>query len=170
MSVKLGDYKKVDGFLRVNNVDSILYGSLGVSAYLGNFRDFDDIDLLVDDEFIGEKWSFLKELMSSNGFEISDEKEHEFVNPEGVKVAFAEKSVLIDDNICDPKSDVVKIIIDGVEVNTLSPNSFIKAYTFSSTDGYRIEKRGDSDLNIVRDLKKLKEFENRPSRRALLNF
>ncbi|KKT39856.1 hypothetical protein A3K29_00740 [Candidatus Collierbacteria bacterium RIFOXYB2_FULL_46_14] len=156
MSVKLGDYKKVDGFLRVNNVDSILYGSLGVSVYLGKFRDFDDIDLLVDDEFTGEKWSFLKELMSSNGFEISDEKEHEFVNPEGIKVAFAEKSVLIEDNICDPKSDVVKIIVDGIDVNTLKPECFIKAYTFSSTDGYRIEKRGNSDLNIVQKLRDLK--------------
>ena len=156
MSVTLGDYKKVDGFLRVNNVDSILYGSLGVSVYLGKFRDFDDIDLLVDDEFTGEKWSFLKELMSSNGFEISDEKEHEFVNPEGIKVAFAEKSVLIEDNICDPKSDVVKIIVDGIDVNTLKPECFIKAYTFSSTDGYRIEKRGNSDLNIVQKLRDLK--------------
>jgi hypothetical protein len=156
MSVKLSDYKKVDNILREKSIDSILYGSLGVSVYLGNFRDFDDIDLLVDDEYIEGKWSFLKELMLSNGFEVSDEKEHEFINTDGVKVAFAKKRVLIDDNICDPKSDVVKTIVDGVEINTLKPNCFIKAYTFSSTDGYRIEKRGDSDLNIVRDLKKLK--------------
>jgi len=54
------------------------------------------------------------------------------------------------------KSDVVKIIVDGIDVNTLKPECFIKAYTFSSTDGYRIEKRGNSDLNIVQKLRDLK--------------
>lgn len=155
MSVKLSDYKWVNGFLVENGIDSILYGSLGVSVYLGNFREFDDIDLLVDDEYLGDKWVFLKNLMIDKGFSLTDEKEHEFVNTDGVKVAFAEKSVLTDDKICDPKKNAVKVIVDGIEVNTLKPGVFIKAYTFSSTDGYRIEKRGDSDLNIVRRLRSL---------------
>jgi len=153
MSVKLSDYKLVRNFLSEKGIDSILYGSLGVSVYLGEFREFDDIDLLVEDEFMDKKWDYLKELMKNKGFEILDEKEHEFVNNNGVKVAFAGRSVLVEDNICDPNTDRVSKNIGGIEVSTLKPECFIKAYTFSSTDGYRIQKRGDSDLNIVRMLK-----------------
>ena len=156
MSMKLGDYNLVDRFLRESGIDSILYGSLGVSIYLGPFREFDDVDLLVDDEYVGRKWSALKNLMIKEGFEVSDEKEHEFVNTNGVKVAFAGKSVLVDDKICDLVDGVIKITVDGIEVKTLKLDGFIKAYTFSSTDGYRIEKQGNSDLNIVRKLKELK--------------
>lgn len=153
MSVKLSDYNLVNNFLIESGIESILYGSLGVSVYLGNFREFDDIDLLVDDEYLGKKWAFLKDLMINKGFKVTDEKEREFVNTDGVKVAFAGKSVLVDDSICDPISDVININVGGIGVNTLNRNGFIKAYTYSSTDGYRIEKRGDSDLNIVKKLK-----------------
>ena len=154
MTVTIKDYQQINKFLSDNGIDTILYGSLGVSVYLGNFRDFDDIDLLVDNIYMEEKWGTLKDLMLKNGFQITDEKEHEFINVREVKVAFAEKDVLIEDHICDPLTDTVTIYLDGVTVKTLKPECFIKAYTFSSTDGYRIEKRGDSDLNIVKKLQK----------------
>ncbi len=157
MAVKIEDYKLVNRFLISEGVDSILYGSLGVSVYLGNFRDFDDIDLLVEDKNVEGEWSRLKEIMAKQGFDISDEHEHEFKNTEGVKVAFASQNVLVEDNICDPNKDLVTVQVDDVTVRTITPEAFIKAYTFSSTDGYRIDKRGDSDLNIVRKLKSIQE-------------
>ena len=157
MSASLKDYEKVNRILVFNGINSILYGSLGVSVYLGNFRDFDDIDLLIDKKYLDSKWEFLRSLMIKNGFNLIDANEHEFINHEGVKVAFAEIDVLIRDKICDPVSDVVEILVGEVEVKTLNIKGFINAYTFSSTDGYRIDKRGDSDLNIVRKLKSLIE-------------
>lgn len=155
MPVELNDYKRVNNLLLENDVDSILYGSLGASVYLGKFRKFDDIDLLVNEEYLENKWNFLNELMIKNGFNLIDEKEHEFLNDKGVKVAFAKKNVLIKDEICNPETDVVSIVVEGIVVKTLNVKGFIEAYTFSSNDGYRIEKRGDSDLNIVRKLKQL---------------
>ncbi|MFC1653826.1 hypothetical protein ACFL1M_03185 [Patescibacteria group bacterium] len=156
MSVELKDYEWVNNMLVENGIDSILYGSLGVSVYLGRFREFDDIDLLVDEEYVGNRWNFLNELMVNNGFNLVDEKEHEFVNNEGIRVAFARKDVLIRDRVCNPERDIVDVVVEGVEVRTLNVKGFIEAYTHSSTDGYRTEKRGDSDLSIVKKLKSQK--------------
>lgn len=155
MPVTLNDYQKVNKHLKENRIDAILYGSLGVSVYLGNFRDFDDIDLLVDETYVKGEWSKLVNIMFQIDFKLVDEHEHQFVNKEGIKVAFASKNVLVEDNICNPIKDCVTIQKDNITINTISPESFIKAYTFSSTDGYRIEKRGDSDLQIVKKLKSI---------------
>lgn len=159
MSVTLNNYKEINNFLANNGIDTILYGSLGVSSYLGNFREFDDIDLLIDKEFLGNKWEFLKGLMNSHGFRLENEKEHEFIDNKSVKVAFAAKDVLVDDNICDPKLDVVEIENEGIKIKTLNVKGFLNAYTFSSADGYRFEKRGDNDTIILRRLKKLIDSE-----------
>lgn len=155
MKITLADYQKINSFLLNNNIDSILYGSLGVSVYLGNFKEFGDIDLLIDDKYLLEQWPTLVDVMAKNEFELFDLHEHEFKNKEGVIVAFAEKSVLIRDKICDPVADSTIIETEGVKVKTITRQAFINAYTFSSTDGYRIEKRGKNDINIVEKLSKL---------------
>jgi hypothetical protein len=155
MSVTLSDYQKVNKFLIASHIDSILYGSLGVSIYLGNFKDFGDIDLLVDDKYLLNDWPVLVDIMSQNNFDLIDLREHEFENKDGIMVAFAKKSVLSRDKICDPVKDVQVIEANGIPVTTLDAKSFINAYVFSSTDGYRIEKRGKNDLDIVEKLTNL---------------
>lgn len=154
IKVSLEDYQKVNDFLLTNKIDPILYGSLGVSVYLGNFKEFDDIDLLVEDIYLDNKWPDLVEIMKDNGFELIDAREHEFANEQNLKVAFAKKSILAKDNICDPQKDIETYNKNGLSVKTLSKQSFINAYTFSSKDGYRKEKRGKNDLDIINQLKK----------------
>lgn len=156
MTVTLRDYDRVKSLLSENGIDSILYGSLGASVYLGNFREFNDVDLLVDRKYLSEEWSQLIEQMKQHGFQIVNKKEHEFLNEEGKKVAFAEKDVLIRDKICDPVKDVLEFTQRGVKVRTLTIDGFINAYKFSSKDGYRIEKRGRNDLQVVMLLQDLK--------------
>lgn len=73
-------HKHIESFLKKHGVSPILYGSLGVSVYLGKFKDFDDIDLLIDDQWFNDKWSDLLRIMTQNGFELIDLKEHEFRN------------------------------------------------------------------------------------------
>ncbi|MDP4009718.1 MAG: hypothetical protein Q8P53_01900 [Candidatus Shapirobacteria bacterium] len=152
MAVDLKNYQKVNNFLLENKIDSILYGSLGVSIYLGNFKNFDDIDLLVEDVYLSDKWLDLIKIMKNNGFELIDSKEHEFINKQDLKIAFTKKSILIKDNICDPKKDIQIHHKEGILIKTLNKQAFINAYTFSSKDGYRKEKRGKNDLDIVKSL------------------
>ena len=121
MPVTLTDYQKINEHLKKNNIDTILYGSLGVSVYLGNFRDFDDIDLLVDDKYIEGEWPKLVNIMSQIDFKLVDEHEHQFVNNQGIKVAFASKNVLVKDNICNPAKDSITIQKNNIIINTITP-------------------------------------------------
>jgi len=95
--------------------------------------------------------------MELNGYDLTDEKEHEFENKKQVKVAFANQSILIKDDICDPK-DALNIRKDGYEIKTLTANDFLKAYQFSVKDGYRIKSRGKRDQEIIDKLTKFLEI------------
>jgi len=50
------NYVVIRSFLNEFGIDPILYGSLGVSVYLGNFKKFNDIDFLIEDEWLSNKW------------------------------------------------------------------------------------------------------------------
>jgi hypothetical protein len=131
------------------NIKPVVYGSFGVSLYLGDFKKFEDIDILIEDEFVNNKWVEFRKLFESKGFDLVNEKEHEF-ELDGKKVGFASKNILIRD----------KIIIDYLQLIpyktknalTLSPADFLKAYKFSVKDGYRIKKRGKKDKDIIKKL------------------
>ena len=138
------------GLLGWKGVDTVLYGSLGVSVYLGNFKEFGDADLLVAPEWMGDDWGDLQEIMTSIGFRLVDEKEHEFRGADDESVAFAPLSIFDRDGIeFDPTHDIVDIDVDGATIKTFSPALFRRAYEYSVKDGYRSEERGKKDQLII---------------------
>jgi hypothetical protein len=119
-------------FLKCENIDPILYGSRGVSIYLGKFRDFNDIDLLIDPTWLNDKWIHLQAVLSDNGFRLINEHEHEFERDDGIIVAFAEETVLIRDGIVTTLDDVVGVktyiyYISGGLIEFLAIGTAIKA-------------------------------------------
>lgn len=131
-------------------VDTALYGSLGASVYLGNFKEFGDADLLVDAQWTGEDWSDLQDIMHSLGFRLVDEKEHEFRGADGESVAFAPLSIFERDGIeFDSAHDIVDIEVDGMSIKTFTPELFMRAYAYSVQDGYRTEERGKKDQLVI---------------------
>lgn len=131
-------------------VDTVLYGSLGASVYLGNFKEFGDADLLVAPEWTGHDWADLQDIMSSLGFRLVDEKEHEFRGTDDESVAFAPLSIFDRDGIeFDPTHDIVDIDVDGASIKTFTPELFRRAYEYSVKDGYRSEERGKKDQLII---------------------
>lgn len=151
--INFNEYQKVNNFLSNNGIDSILYGSLGASVYLGNFKEFGDIDLLIPDLYLKDKWPELTSIMNNNGFKLIDEQEHEFSNDQGIEVAFAGQSILERDKICNPQKDIQIHYINGIAIKTLSKEAFIRAYIVSAKDGYRKDVRGKKDLDIINRLK-----------------
>lgn len=123
---------------------------LGVANYLGNFKDFEDIDLLIEDEFVNNKWEEFRKLFESRGFNLVSEKEHEF-EFDGKKVGFASRNILIKDKIINDFSELVQY--KNKDVFTLTPEGFLKAYQFSVKDGYRIDTRGKKDQDIIEKLR-----------------
>jgi hypothetical protein len=140
---------KVFEILKELNIKPVIYGSFGVATYLGNFKDFEDIDILIEDEFLNKKWEEFKKLFESKGFNLVSEKEHEF-EFNGKKVGFASKNILIRDKIINNYSELVQY--KNEDAFTLTPEDFLKAYKFSVKDGYRINTRGKKDGEIINRL------------------
>ncbi|HTE21772.1 MAG TPA: hypothetical protein VK674_01900 [Candidatus Limnocylindria bacterium] len=136
-------------YLQGNGIDPLLYGSLGVSLYLGPFKDFNDIDLLIENTWLGERWPELIGVMQGRGFSLVAAREHEFQDQAGLSVAFAEETVLIRDKILDSLNLVITRKVDGTIFRTLSPEGFREAYRFSVKDGYRKDKRGKKDQDVI---------------------
>jgi len=139
MPVSLKDYQKVNDFLEKNGVEIVLYGSLGVSVYLGNFKEFNDIDLVVNKEWLSDKWSELIGIMKQNGFELVDQEKHEFINNDGVGVSFLEN-----ENYAG-----VKVDSGEIKVKTLSKEDFLEVYKRES-----LKRNKESDRYIIRELEK----------------
>ena len=57
---------KILEILKTLNIKPVIYGSFGVATYFGDFKNFEDIDLLIEDEFINNKWKEFKKLLESN--------------------------------------------------------------------------------------------------------
>jgi len=140
---------KILEILKELNIKPVIYGSFGVATYLGNFKDFEDVDILIEDEFINEKWEEFLELFELNGFNLINEKEHEF-EFNGKKVGFASKNILIRDKIINNFLELVQY--KNKDAFTLTPEGFLKAYEFSVKDGYRINTRGKKDEEIIEKL------------------
>lgn len=140
---------KILEILRELNMKLVIYGSFGVSNYLGKFKDFEDVDILIEDEFVNNKWEEFKKLFESNGFYLISEKEHEF-ELDGKKVGFASKEILIRDKIINDYSELVQY--KNLDALTLTPEDFLKAYSFSVKDGYRINARSKKDEDIIKRL------------------
>jgi hypothetical protein len=137
---------KIIEILKGLTTKPVVYGSFGLSFYLGNFKKFGDLDLLVEDRFLEGDWHKLKTLLESNSFILINEKEHEFIYND-INVGFAKKGILTKDKIIDNYNDLVKY--KNVNAYTLTPEHFLKAYKFSQQDGYRIANRAKKDQKAI---------------------
>lgn len=137
---------KILEILKELNIKPVIYGSFGVATYLGNFKNFEDIDILIEDEFVNNRWEEFRKLFESKGFSLTNEKEHEFeLNDK--KVGFASKNILIRDKIINDFSELIQY--KNTDAFTLTPEDFLKAYKFSAKDGYRINTRGKKDEEVI---------------------
>ena len=140
---------KILKILKELDIKPVIYGSFGVALYLGDFKKFEDIDILIEDAFINDRWEEFKKIFETHGFKLVDEREHEF-EIEGKKVGFASKNILIRDKIINDYRELVQY--KNEVAFTLKPEDFLKAYRFSIKDGYRINTRGKKDDSIIEKL------------------
>ncbi len=141
-------------------IKPVIYGSFGASTYIGIFKTFEDTDILIKDEFMNGRWEEFKRFLIFAGFNLVDEKEHEF-EFEGKKIGFASEGILIRDKIITDFSELIQY--KNMDAFTLTPEDFLKAYRFSEKDGYRINERGKKDKDIIEKLETyIKKNKNRP--------
>ena len=129
------------------NVFPLLYGSLGLQQRTGEELYPDDIDVLIPEVYLNEKWSSILSLMNSEGYELYDLHEHAF-SLDGVSVAFAaieslEEFAGIDISAIPFETE------NGVQFRLLELHDYLKVYSVSAKDGYRKDKKNKKDTDKI---------------------
>jgi len=132
--------KNLNSFL---NVIPIVYGSLGLYRIIGEHGKCKDIDILIPNEFVNEKWNELIDVMEKMGFKLGDEYKHEFVCGSGT-IAFLEQNDLIRRINLYPDS-LMMHSINNVKFKELSAENYLSAYKFMVQDEHREKEKKKSD-------------------------
>ena len=121
----------------------LLFGSLGLEQRLNTNLNADDIDVLIPEVFLNEKWNSVVTIMNDNGYDLYDLHEHAF-GKSGLNVAFAS----IEDLTPFAGINLTKIpVIEevGVRYYLLDLQDYLKVYIASSNDGYRKNIKNKKD-------------------------
>ena len=121
----------------------LLFGSLGLEQRLHTNLNADDIDILIPEAFLNEKWDSIVTIMNDNGYALYDLHEHAFEKP-GTSIAFAS----IESLTPFAGVDIARIPVveeAGVRYYLLDLEDYLKVYTASSKDGYRKDTKNKND-------------------------
>ena len=128
-----------------------MYGSLGLEYITGENLDSDDIDILIPQVFIRERWSQLVAFLTSEGYTLIDEREHTFEkNGEHYSYGFIEDLVTF---AGIRMQEIAQKCDNGVCFSTLSLSQYLGVYTASSKDGYRANVRNKKDNDKINFIK-----------------
>ena len=136
-------------------VTPLLFGSLGLEQRLGANLNADDIDVLIPEEYLDEKWDMLIEVMTTLGYSLYDVHEHAF-EKDGVSAAFAS----IENLVPFANVDITRIPVvneDNVRYYLLTLEDYLKVYTASSKDGYRKDTKNKNDTEKIELIKRALE-------------
>ena len=121
----------------------LLFGSLGLEQRLRTDLNAEDIDVLITEVFLNEKWDSIAGIMRESGYALYDLHEHAFEKA-GVSIAFAS----IESLTSFASVDLTKIPLieeTGVRYYLLELPDYLKVYTASSKDGYRKNTKNKND-------------------------
>lgn len=124
-------------------ITPLLFGSLGLEQRLHINLNTDDIDILIPEAFLSEKWNDVVAIMNDNGYVLYDLHEHAF-EKSGISIAFAS----IESLTPFAGVDIAQIPVveeAGARYYLLGLEDYLKVYTASSKDGYRKNVKNKSD-------------------------
>ena len=128
-------------------ITPLLYGSLGLQYRTGKELNADDIDILIPKEFLTEKWNEFHTVLAKDGYVLIDEHEHTF-EKEGIYYSYAQLEEL--ESFAGISLGEMEIVEKGnIQFRVLSLLQYLKVYTASSKDGYRISTRNKKDFEKI---------------------
>ena len=121
----------------------LMYGSLGLEYITNENLNADDIDILIPQAFIHEKWDEFKRILINHGYVLVDEHEHTFqIN--GFHCSYASLEEL-ESFAGINLMEISEQNQDDVQFKVLSLEQYLNVYTASAKDGYRINVRQKKD-------------------------
>ena len=131
----------------------LLFGSLGLEQRLHTNLNADDIDVLIPEAFLNEKWDSIVAIMNDNGYVLYDLHEHAF-EKSGLSVAFASIESLTPFADIDP-AEIPVIAEMEARYYLLDLQDYLKVYTASSKDGYRKNVKNKKDEQKIELINKV---------------
>ncbi len=125
----------------------LMYGSLGLEYLTGENLNSDDIDILIPKVFITERWSEFKCILEENKYILIDEYEHTF-EKDNIHYSYAEIEEL-ESFVGISTSEIEVIDAENVSFKLLSLQQYLKVYTASLKDGYRVNVRKKKDYEKI---------------------
>lgn len=134
------------------NIIPLMYGSLGLEYITGENLNSDDIDVLIPEIFLKDRWNEFKNFLNIKEYILFDEHEHTF-QKDGVLYSFA--------SIEELKTfagiellEIKEICYNGINFRVLTLEQYLKVYYASSKDGYRINVRKKKDNDKITFIEK----------------
>lgn len=121
----------------------LMYGSLGLEYITNENLNADDIDILIPQAFIHEKWDEFKRTLINHGYVLVDEHEHTF-QKNGFHCSYASLEEL-ESFAGINLMEISEQNQDDVQFKVLSLEQYLNVYTASAKDGYRINVRQKKD-------------------------
>lgn len=132
----------------------IVYGSFGLERIIQKGIKAADIDILVRNELVQEKWGALKECIGGMGFILKREEEHEFERDE-VIVAFAPETDV--KWLTSGEPDKLPVVHEsGARFRELSAEQYLELYEYLKEDSYR-KKTGKAEKDKEK-IQKIQEY------------
>ena len=128
----------------------LLYGSLGLEYLTKENLGADDIDILIPEIYLAEQWSVFRAMLERNGYRLIDVHEHTF-EKDGIHFSYACLEEL------EPftgisESDIAIFEANHIQFRLLTLEQYLKVYTASSEDGYRMnvkEKKDQEKIDLI---------------------
>ncbi len=135
----------------------LMYGSLGLEYITNKNLNVDDIDILISDVFIKERWNEFKNFLISEGYALFDEHEHTFQKN---NISYSYASVEELKSFAEIELfDIEQRCNNGIKFKVLSLEQYLKVYCASVKDGYRItvrEKKDSDKIDFIEKQLKIK--------------
>ena len=125
------------------DIAPLMYGSLGLQYLAGDEITADDIDILIPEVYISEKWKFFRAFLEAQGYVLTDEHEHTF-EKNGASFSYAAIESLKEFSGTDVDDIGIREVC-GVRFRLLTPEQYLRVYKASSLDGYRVNVRQKKD-------------------------
>lgn len=128
-------------------ITPLLYGSLGLEYLTGKDLKADDIDILIPGTFLTDRWGEFRALLEKDGYVLIDAHEHTF---EKGRVHFSYARIEELETFAGiPVSEIGTAAQEDVRFRLLSLHQYLKVYTASSKDGYRVNRKNKKDSEKI---------------------
>lgn len=121
----------------------LMYGSLGLEYITGENLNSDDIDILIPEVFLQDRWLEFQAVLTQWDYILVDEREHTF-KKDGIFYSYAsieELQVFAGIPVCE----IGQVTCGRVDFRLLTLEQYRKVYTASAKDGYRVDVRQKKD-------------------------